>query len=69
MKALEVQEQSTDSTLQNSMGSYLGKKISDVHIKAVLKAISEHLLHQKAVLLPDICHLYLQAFGITHYGI
>ena len=44
---------------------------TDLLTKAVLKAVlhvSEHLLHQKAVLLPDVCHDFLEAFGITHYG-
>ena len=44
---------------------------TDLLTKAVLKAVlhvSEHLLHQKAVLLPDVCHAFLEAFGITHYG-
>ena len=75
MKALEVQDQSPDSTLQNSMDIWKMKyndDSTDVLTKAVLIGvlhISEHLLHLlKAVLLPDVCHVFLEAFGFTHYG-
>ena len=74
MKAVEMQEQSPDSTLQNSIDIW-EMKCSDgsctALTKAVLKAVlhvSEHLLHQKAMLLPDVCHIFLEAFGISHYG-
>lgn len=72
--ALCSQEPAPKCTLQGAMQAWLTKaddENTDRLTRSVLKAVlfvAEHLLQNKALLLPQVCHVFLQEHGVPHFG-
>ena len=72
VKALApAEQQPSDATLKSDMdtwGVQLAEVTTDAVAKVVLKSVllvSEHLLHQKAALLPHVCRVFLESYGVS----
>ena len=72
VKALATAEQQpSDDTLKRDMDMWsvkLTEVTTDAVARAVLKSVllvSEHLLQQKAVLLPNVCQVFLEEYGVS----
>ena len=68
------QESPPKCTLQGAIQAWLAKtddENADPLTRSVLKAVlyvAEHLLQNKALLLPQVCHVFLQEYGVPHFG-
>ncbi len=60
--------------LQSAIHAWVAKaedENTDTLTKSVLKAVlfvAEQFLQNKALLLPQVCHVFLQAYGVPHSG-
>ena len=75
LKALETQQsRPSDDALKNDMSIWdmkLRDPTTDTLTKAMLKVVlylSESLLQLKAVLLPTVCQVFLETYGVSHSG-
>ena len=74
LKSLESKQQEPDCMLQSLTEIWIAKvsdEDTDALTRAVLKAalfVANQFLQQKAVLLPWVSHIFLQAYGVDHTG-